>query len=69
MSLERGKMIATISPDGLKVELEVKNVKGKSCLDLTKAIEEALGELDGDRQLTEEYHQRGQTTQHQSLRG
>jgi len=44
-----------IHPDGT-VELQVKGVKGKKCLDLTKNLEQALGEVK-ERKLTNEYYQ------------
>jgi len=44
-----------IHPDGT-VELQVKWVKGKKCLDLTKNLEQALGEVK-ERKLTNEYYQ------------
>ena len=42
-----------IKPNG-EVELKVDGVKGASCMDLTKFLEEALGEV-VDRQHTSEY--------------
>jgi hypothetical protein len=38
----------TISPDG-EVKVEVNGVKGRSCKDLTKQLEAALGETMGSR--------------------
>ena len=40
--MEVQEIEVTIGKDG-KVEIEVHGVKGMSCLDLTKALEEALG--------------------------
>jgi hypothetical protein len=39
--------------------IKVEGVKGKSCKDLTKAIEEALGTTTADKK-TAEYHEREQ---------
>mgnify|MGYP001590214294 CR=1 FL=1 len=47
-----------IHPDG-SVELQVKGVKGKKCLDLTKDLEQALGEVK-ERKLTSEYYQKAE---------
>jgi hypothetical protein len=44
-----------IHPDG-SVQMEVKGVRGKKCLDLTKNLEQALGEV-RERKLTKEYYQ------------
>ena len=43
----------SIGPDG-GIQIEVKGVQGKSCLDLTKDLEEALGVVT-DREHTSEY--------------
>lgn len=45
-------MIITISPDG-SVTIEVKGVKGKSCANVTKQIESALGTVTGDKKTAE----------------
>ena len=42
-----------IDKDG-KVRIEVRGVKGSACLDLTKALEEALGGEVENRELTPE---------------
>lgn len=57
----------TIDKEG-NTEVEVNGVKGKSCLDLTKQIEEALGSL-SSRTLTKEYNDRSKTVGHQHIRG
>lgn len=44
----------TISAEG-KVNIIVKGVKGKSCVDITKALEDALGEVE-NRTFTSEYY-------------
>ena len=46
----------TISPDG-DVLVDVKGVKGKSCADLVKFLEVALGEAK-DRKLKPDYYER-----------
>lgn len=48
-------IIITIGPDG-EVKLEVKGVPGADCLDLTKFLEDELGDVT-DRQHTSEYYQ------------
>ena len=45
-----------IEPDG-RVRVEVRGVKGLSCLDLTRALEAALGGKVEGRQLTPEAHE------------
>lgn len=44
-----------IHPDG-KIEMQVKGIKGRKCLDLTKDLENALGKIIG-RKLTPECFQ------------
>jgi hypothetical protein len=48
-----------IEPDG-RVRVEVRGVKGPSCLDVTRALETALGGKVEDRQLTPEAHEAAQ---------
>ncbi|MDX9723925.1 MAG: DUF2997 domain-containing protein [Myxococcota bacterium] len=45
----------TITEEG-NIEMEVKGVKGKDCMEITKALEEALGVV-SNRQYTSEYYQ------------
>lgn len=51
MDLEEVEVI--IGPDG-QVRLQVRGVKGRSCLDLTAPLEEALGGVVTERRLTYE---------------
>ncbi|MEW6156172.1 MAG: DUF2997 domain-containing protein [Verrucomicrobiota bacterium] len=44
-----------IEPNG-EVRLEVRGVHGGGCLDLTKALEDALGGAIQHRELTSEFH-------------
>ena len=44
----------TIGPDG-SVELEVKGVKGKGCLDAVKLFEKIVGEMQSKRETAEFY--------------
>jgi hypothetical protein len=53
-----------IDKDG-KVRVEVRGVKGTSCLDLTKGLEAALGGQVEDRQMTPEANEVGQPVQEQ----
>lgn len=46
----------TIAPDGT-VHVEVKGVKGKSCVELVKFLEESLGEPT-ERKLKPDYYER-----------
>jgi hypothetical protein len=48
-------IVITIGPDG-EVKIEVEGVAGKDCLDLTKFLEDELGEVT-DRQFTSAYYQ------------
>jgi hypothetical protein len=48
-----------------KVRVEVRGVKGMSCLDLTKGLEEALGGQVEDRQMTPEASEAAQQVQGQ----
>ena len=48
-----------INPDGT-VKFEIRGVKGRKCLDITKGIEDALGgNIDG-RIFTDEFHENEQ---------
>jgi hypothetical protein len=58
-----------IEKDG-QVRVEVRGVKGMSCLDVTKALEEAVGGEVQERQLTPEAYDVAQAQeQRQQLRG
>lgn len=57
MELQEVEVI--IEKDG-QVRVEVRGVKGMSCLDVTKALEAALGGQVQDRQLTPEAHEAAQ---------
>ncbi len=48
-----------INPDGT-VKFEVRGVKGKKCLDITKSVEEALGGSVTERVHTDEFHKNEQ---------
>ena len=58
-----------IDEDG-KVRIEVRGVKGMSCLDLTKDLEEALGGEVEEREMTPEAYEtvQEQVQDHQRLR-
>lgn len=45
-----------VQPDGT-VKVEVRGVKGRKCLDLTKGLEEALGGQIVERVHTDEYNE------------
>jgi hypothetical protein len=53
---EKKELEITIGPDG-KVEVKVKCIKGQSCVDETKFLEEALGDTIESRELTSEYYE------------
>lgn len=54
------EIIVDISPEG-EVKISVKGVKGKSCKDLTKALEAALGDVK-ESKTTREYTENVQQT-------
>jgi hypothetical protein len=49
------EMVITIAPDGT-ISLEVKGVKGGECLDFSKFLEDALGDVI-EREKTSEFYQ------------
>jgi hypothetical protein len=53
---ERKELEITITPDG-EVQVRVKCIKGQSCVDETKFLEEALGDTVESRELTDEYYE------------
>ena len=53
---ERKELEITISPDG-EVSVQVKCIKGQSCVDETKFLEDALGGKVESRELTSEYYE------------
>lgn len=57
MAAARQEIEVTISPDG-SVSLRPKGAKGADCVELTRALEEAVGEVER-RELTAEYYERG----------
>ena len=59
-----------IAPDGT-VQIHVNGVKGMACLDLTKALEEALGGKVVSREMTPEARESGSSTRtdHTQARG
>jgi len=48
------KMIIRVTPDG-SVSLQLEGVKGRKCVDWSKAFEESLGEV-AERRFTSEYY-------------
>jgi acylphosphatase len=57
------QIIVEVSPSG-EVKVSVKGVKGKACKDLTKKIEEALGEASNVKETEEYYQEATQRSQH-----
>ncbi len=53
--MEQQELEITIDADG-KVTIKVAGAKGGQCLDITKPLEEALGEVK-EREFTPEYYQ------------
>lgn len=51
------KIEVTVSPKG-EVTVKVNGVQGKSCQDLTRPLEQALGKTTGDSK-TPEFYQQG----------
>lgn len=61
------EMVIQIAPDGT-ISLEVKGVKGGECLDFSKFLEDALGDVI-EREKTSEFYQeapRGEITTRQN---
>ncbi len=56
---EKKELEITIGPDG-EVQVLVKCIKGQSCVDETKFLEEALGNTIESRELTSEYYEQPQ---------
>jgi hypothetical protein len=52
-----------------KVRIEVRGVKGKACLDVTKALEEALGGQVESREMTAEAEEENPNQLDQRLHG
>ena len=59
--MNKKELEITINPDG-SVSVQVKCIKGQSCVDETKFLEEALGGKVESRELTSEYYEQGNTT-------
>ena len=55
---EKKELEITIGPDG-EVQVLVKCIKGQSCVEETKFLEEALGNKIESRELTSEYYEQG----------
>lgn len=53
--MSKQEMEITIGPDG-EVKIEVIGVKGRSCVDVSEFLEEALGDV-VEREYTREYYQ------------
>jgi hypothetical protein len=53
---EKKELEITIGPDG-EVKVLVKCIKGASCVEETKFLEEALGNTIESRELTDEYYE------------
>jgi hypothetical protein len=53
---DKKELEITIAPDGT-VSVQVKCIKGQSCVDETKFLEEALGGKIESRELTSEYYE------------
>lgn len=58
------KLTVKISPDGAKTTVGVSGLAGRSCTDVTKAIEKALGSTESDAK-TAEFNQQAQVQQKQ----
>jgi hypothetical protein len=56
---EKKELEITIGPDG-EVQVLVKCIKGASCTEETKFLEEALGNTIESRELTDEYYEQPQ---------
>ena len=58
---QRVEVEVEIAADG-EVSLKVRGVKGKGCVEVAKALAEALGEV-SERSLTSEYYETAQVAQ------
>jgi hypothetical protein len=56
---QKKELEITIGPDG-EVQVLVKCIKGASCVDETKFLEDALGNTIESRELTDEYYEQSQ---------
>ena len=54
-----GELILTFEWDGTTVHKETKGFKGKSCTEVTKFIDKALGGETSNRKLKPEYYEDG----------
>jgi hypothetical protein len=59
--MNKKELEITINPDGT-VSVHVKCIKGQSCVDETKFLEDALGSKVESRELTSEYYEQGVAT-------
>ena len=65
-AVEMQEITVVIEKDG-QVRVEVRGVKGTSCLDVTKGLEEALGGQVEDRQMTPEAQEVGEEVRQQQF--
>ena len=65
-AVEMQEITVVIEKDG-QVRVEVRGVKGASCLDMTKGLEEALGGQVEDRQMTPEAQEVGEEVRQQQF--
>ena len=65
-AVEMQEITVVIDKDG-QVRVEVRGVKGTSCLDVTKGLEEALGGQVEDRQMTPEAQEVGEEVRQQQF--
>ena len=64
--MEMQEITVVIEKDG-QVRVEVRGVKGTSCLDVTRGLEEALGGKVEDRQMTPEAQEVGEEVRRQQF--
>lgn len=55
-----------ILPDG-RARVEIRGMKGPGCLEVTRRLEALLGGEVVDREYTDEFHQRAESTTHLSV--
>ena len=65
-AVEMQEITVVIEKDG-QVRVEVRGVKGASCLDVTRGLEEALGGQVEDRQMTPEAQEVGEEVRQQQF--
>ena len=59
MGVKTNELEITIDSNG-NVNIKVKGIKGKGCIDVTKFLEDELGDVE-EREYTSEYYEQGES--------